>query len=50
MINGLTGTIQFSQYQTLINPNLPINLFYDEHNAIVSYYSSRNRVCEFWTI
>ena len=29
IINGLTGTVLFSQYQTGLNPNLPINLVYD---------------------
>lgn len=44
MINGLTGTIQFSEYQTGVNPNLPISIVYDEHNALVTYYNTRNRV------
>lgn len=44
LINGLTGTVLFSEYQLGLNPNLPINLVYDEHNAIISYYNTLNRV------
>lgn len=50
LINGLTGTVLFSEYQVGLNPNLPINLVYDEHNAIVSYYNTLNRVYEVWSI
>lgn len=44
MINGLTGTIQFSQYQTGVNPNLPVSIVYDEHHVLITYYNTRNRV------
>ena len=50
MINGLTGNVLLSEYQTGVHPHLPIDLAYDEHNAIVSYYSSKNRVYEIWSI
>ena len=50
LINGVTGNLLFHKFQSYLNPNLPINLVYDEHHAIVTYYSIKNRVYEFWSI
>ena len=50
IINGQTGLVQFHEYQSHLNPRLPVNLMFDEHNAIVSYYSTRNRVYEIWSV
>lgn len=50
LVNGVTGIVQFHEYQSYLNPSLPINLAYDEHNAIVSYYSTKNRVYEIWSV
>ena len=50
LVNGLTGNVEFSEYQTDIAASLPIDMVYDEHNAIVSYYNTKNRVYEIWSV
>jgi hypothetical protein len=50
IINGRTGKVQYSAFKNSVNNALPVNLVYDENNVIVSYFHTRNKYFEIWTI
>lgn len=50
ILNGRTGKVQFTASKHSVNNALPVNLVYDENNVLVSYYHTRNKYFEIWTI
>lgn len=50
VVNGRTGKVQYNAFKGGVNNGLPVNLVYDENNVLVSYYHSKNKIFEIWTV
>eukprot|EP01016_Furgasonia_blochmanni_P045716 TRINITY_DN648_c0_g1_i7.p1 TRINITY_DN648_c0_g1~~TRINITY_DN648_c0_g1_i7.p1 ORF type:complete len:324 (+),score=66.03 TRINITY_DN648_c0_g1_i7:325-1296(+) len=50
VINSVTGRVLFSGHQRLVSDQHPINLAFDEHSIITSYFSQESLVYELWIV